>query len=605
MEKVLSAMDDVCKAYVQQLIVLGLWDDVPVTLRLMMNHTVREPHEGGGPVSDAFNRVLKRREADNVSHVHMLAVNYLQAFEKNLTDALERENRMDELKHWVGADIFKKAGHAVVAKLDGSCQGTIDVGERVHELFQPRYGDWYEGVRQGHVFLKRFCAAKEERKVSDVVSRLLLLIRSTFIPWPEPQPHPRSCDGEVHGYGAAEFSRVVADLQVLYDESRFEFGRSWGQTMEAFLHLKFKADRRLQDYLAQRPDSPAPGIGDPRVLSSRQIIDLLEKMLPGSGTAQARLAALKASLPLARAPPAVGITNTGAAYCGGEVGCLWAGGAATRGRLASVGTEVAEEINPSLWAGVDACALYLGMLRQLHVLWSETPQRYQTRVLSLGSLVLQLARVCMWSAIADVGDGDLSRSSLVAFDEAYARVIKGDTDKTTSHLLDLAASLHLYRIVAFLRLRPIWGALDTLPQRDVADDADLESFCKPLVDRLIGYEIVPRTEPGQGSFMDVVPVQGSYMDVVRRCVSMRSVRTVLLGHSVSPAACQWVNRWCAHAVGLASMISHPSLGIMEDMSTECIEELLHTDLAFYSMHLFCDKESLRGNSSDVFMASQS
>jgi hypothetical protein len=117
--------------------------------------------------------------------------------------------------------------------------------------------------------------------------------------------------------------------------------------------------------------------------------------------------------------------------------------------------------------------------------------------------------------------------------------------------------------------------------------------------------MVPRTEPGQGSYMDVVPVQGSYMDVVRRCVSMRSVRTVLLDHSVSPAACQWVNRWCAHAVGLASMLSHPSLGIMEDMSTECIEELLHTDLAFYSLHLFCDKESLRGGSSDVFMASES
>jgi hypothetical protein len=99
MEKVLSAMDDVCKAYVQQLIVLGLWDDVPVTLRLMMNHTVREPHEGGGPVSDAFNRVLKRREADNVSHVHMLAVNYLQAFEKNLTDALERGNRMGRCRY--------------------------------------------------------------------------------------------------------------------------------------------------------------------------------------------------------------------------------------------------------------------------------------------------------------------------------------------------------------------------------------------------------------------------------------------------------------------------------------------------------------------------
>jgi hypothetical protein len=597
MEKVLSAMDDVCKAYVQQLIDLCWWDDVPVTLRLMMNHTVRVPHEGGGPVSAYFNRVLKRREEDNRSHVHMLAVNYLQAFEKNLTDAQERQYRMDELKDWVGADIFKKAGHAVVAKLDGSCQGTVDVGERVHELFQPRYGDWYEGVRQGHVFLKKFCAAKEERKVSDVVSRLLLLIQSTFIPWPEPQPHQQSCDEEVRGYGAAEFSRVVADLRVLYEsnEYRDKFGRSWGQTLKAFLHLKFKADRRLEDYLAQRPDFPAPGIGDPRGLLSRQIIDLLEKMLPGSGSAQARLAAVKASLPLARPPPAVGITHTGAADCGGEVGCLWA----------SVGTEVAEEINPSLWAGVDACALYLGMLRQLHVLWLETPPDFQTRVLSLGSLVLQLARVCMWSAIADVGDGDLSRSSLVAFNEAYARVIKGDTDKTTSHLLDLAASLHLYRIVAFLRLRPIWGALDRLPQRDVADDADLQSFCKPLVDKLIGYEMVPRTEPGQGSYMDVVPVQGSYMDVVRRCVSMRSVRTVLLDHSVSPAACQWVNRWCAHAVGLASMLSHPSLGIMEDMSTECIEELLHTDLAFYSLHLFCDKESLRGGSSDVFMASES
>ena len=64
-----------------------------------------------------------------------------------------------------------------------------------------------------------------------------------------------------------------------------------------------------------------------------------------------------------------------------------------------------------------------GALRQLHLLLPETPPAYQARVLSLGSLILQLARVCVWSAIADVGHGDISRSSLAAFDEAYARAV--------------------------------------------------------------------------------------------------------------------------------------------------------------------------------------
>eukprot|EP00802_Teleaulax_amphioxeia_P005670 Tamp_05674.p1 GENE.Tamp_05674~~Tamp_05674.p1 ORF type:complete len:861 (-),score=200.11 Tamp_05674:324-2735(-) len=566
MEKVLRGIDNVCKAYVQQLIVMGSWADVPVTLRLIMNHAVRGPHQGGGPLSEAFNKVLARVEADNEAHVHMLAVRYLQAFEIDVADAHERRERMDDLKLWVGADMFKKAGHDMVSKLDGNAEATIDVGERVHELFQPRYGDWYQGVRQGHGFLKKFCAAKEDRKVSDVVSNLLRLIQSTA--------NDDDGAGAVDGYGAAAFSLIVSDLRELHAKSKFEFGRSWDVTLEDLLRLKVKADGRLRDYMAQRADAEAAGGSDPRMMTSQQIVAQLEALLPGSDSPQARLSALKASLPLARAPQAVGMMD--AAEYAGEVGCLWGGG-----------TE-AEELSPTLWAGVDACTLYLGALRQLHLLLPETPPAYQARVLSLGSLILQLARVCVWSAIADVGHGDISRSSLAAFDEAYARVIKGDTDRSSPHMIDLAASLHLHRIVAFLRLRPIWGAIDRLPQRDVADAADLSSICAPLVDKLIGYQTVPRTEP----------VHGSYMDVVRRCVSMRSV---LLDHPQSPVV--WVRRWCAHAVGLASLISHPSLGIMDDMSSECIEELLHTDLAFYSMHLFCDKSSMRGSFADAYMAS--
>ena len=144
MEKVLRGIDNVCKAYVQQLIIMGSWADVPVTLRLIMNHAVRGPHQGGGPLSEAFNKVLARVEADNEAHVHMLAVRYLQAFEIDVADAHERRERMDDLKLWVGADMFKKAGHDMVSKLDGNAEATIDVGERVHELFQPRYGDWYQ-----------------------------------------------------------------------------------------------------------------------------------------------------------------------------------------------------------------------------------------------------------------------------------------------------------------------------------------------------------------------------------------------------------------------------------------------------------------------------
>jgi len=34
-------------------------------------------------------------------------------------------------------------------------------------------------------------------------------------------------------------------------------------------------------------------------------------------------------------------------------------------------------------------------------------------------------------------------------------------------------------------------------------------------------------------------------------------------------------RWCAHAVGIAAVVSDDALGLLEDVSSECLEDLLH------------------------------
>jgi hypothetical protein len=233
---------------------------------------------------------------------------------------------------------------------------------------------------------------------------------------------------------------------------RAAVGRNgWDLALSNLLKLKTKADLRLHDYISQKADQ-----FDMHNMSAPQLKQLLEMLLPscggghgdvsrsgGSGwDARERLNGLKAALPLARAPGTVGIQHAGSDGRGREVGCLW-------GCRAEVGAGSEEELCASPWAGVDAAGLYLAALYQLDILVEATPPEYQARALRLGSLLLQLARVCVWTAVADVGEGDVSRSSLVAWREAYAIVVKGETDPSTAaHVLDLAASLHLHRIVA-------------------------------------------------------------------------------------------------------------------------------------------------------------
>ena len=229
--------------------------------------------------------------------------------------------------------------------------------------------------------------------------------------------------------------------------------------MSNLLKLKTKADLRLHDYISNKADHPS----DVRNMSAPQFKQLLEMQLPSCGRGQRGAAkscswdatqslnCLKAALPLARAPQAVGIQHQGSEGRGTEVGCLWASGSESGG-----GSE--EELCASLWPGVDAAALYLAALHQLDVLLQATPQEYQARALRLGSLLLQLARVCVWTAVADVGEGEVSRSSLVAWREAHALVVKGDADAyTAAHVLDLAASLHLHRIVAVCFMAVVVG----------------------------------------------------------------------------------------------------------------------------------------------------
>lgn len=223
-----------------------------------------------------------------------------------------------------------------------------------------------------------------------------------------------------------------------------------------------------------------------------------------------------------------------------------------------------------------------------------TPPQFRARALQLGTLLLQLARVCVWSAVADVGDGDVSRSSLVAWREASSIVVKGDSDASTAvQVLDLAASLHLHRIMAVLKMRPIWTALDALlnsaaskglpleePAAGSGGGQDLSVVCRPLVDRMLGYETVAN----KAHAARPVPVQGSYMDVIRTCVNDKCLA---LSDEVGDP--YWRRRWCAHAVGIAAVVSDDALGLLEDVSSECLEDLLHKDLAFFSLHLMCDE----------------
>jgi len=116
MSELLLGMDRVCKAYISAQIAASSWGDVPVTLRLMMNHFVREEQQGGGAYTRPFNEVLKRVEESNRSDVHELAVSYLQAVEVKVGDSIERRHRMDDLQRWLGAEYFQAAGNKVVEK---------------------------------------------------------------------------------------------------------------------------------------------------------------------------------------------------------------------------------------------------------------------------------------------------------------------------------------------------------------------------------------------------------------------------------------------------------------------------------------------------------
>ena len=216
-------------------------------------------------------------------------------------------------------------------------------------------------------------------------------------------------------------------------------------------------------------------------------------------------------------------------------------------------------------------------LTQVRVLKQETPARFQATVAQLGLLVLQLARVACWAVVADVCEGNLERSSATAWREAYARVVRGDASAHAAvHLLDLAGTMRLYRIVGLLRLRPVWRAIDELlPEFQVVGCLDLGTVCAPMVEQLMGYQVDSRTRR-------VAAVNDAYMAVIRTCLNSRILDLVRkTGQSA------WAKRWCAHAVGLGALAADPALGLVDDLSSESLQELLHSDLPLFSLHLYC------------------
>lgn len=107
-------------------------------------------------------------------------------------------------------------------------------------------------------------------------------------------------------------------------------------------------------------------------------------------------------------------------------------------------------------------------------------------------------------------------------------------------------------------MRPIWVALDAMLSNAAGkgrpleegtasgwQDMTLSSVCKPLVDRLLGYQVGSSKARDQRS--RPVPAQGSYMDVVKTCVNEKCC---LLADEVGDA--HWRRR-------LLSPIAHDSL----------------------------------------------
>jgi hypothetical protein len=82
-------------------------------------------------------------------------------------------------------------------------------------------------------------------------------------------------------------------------------------------------------------------------------------------------------------------------------------------------------------------------------------------------------------------------------------------------------------------MRPIWVALDGMvaqaaskgrPLEEGAgaawQDLSLSSVCKPLVDRLLGYEVAGGSGKSRAAAAaKALAAQGSYMDVVKTCVN--------------------------------------------------------------------------------------
>ena len=226
-----------------------------------------------------------------------------------------------------------------------------DTGERLHEIFQPGYGHWHEGVNQAHSFLRSFLQSGDARKVSDVSARLLLLVKSTS----DEGSGSAWESGEGGLYGRKELLSVVDDLIVLHGAS--SFGPNWEVTLTRVLNLKTKADLRMQSYMADRVENP---LADAASTSAQALTSLLESLVPlanggggmvGGGGIQARLDTIKAALPLGRNPKAVGINASSVSV--GEVG--WSGERA--------GGE--ENGQGTVWAALDAAGLYVAALQHV------------------------------------------------------------------------------------------------------------------------------------------------------------------------------------------------------------------------------------------------
>ena len=226
-----------------------------------------------------------------------------------------------------------------------------DTGERLHEIFQPGYGHWHEGVNQAHSFLRSFLQSGDARKVSDVSARLLLLVKSTS----DEGSGSAWESGEGGLYGCKELLGVVNDLTVLHGDS--SFGPHWEVTLTRVLNLKTKADLRMQSYMAERVENP---LADAASTSAQALTSLLESLVPlanggggmvGGGGIQARLDTIKAALPLGRNPKAVGINASSV-----SVGQVGGSGERAGGEENGQGT---------VWAALDAAGLYVAALQHV------------------------------------------------------------------------------------------------------------------------------------------------------------------------------------------------------------------------------------------------